>query len=81
MLPSSPYSIVSNVAAGGGGWVRVLRQETTRDHILGPQLLRRVRQRRGHDERGRHADVLLPDPEAGGEETEAVAGGGRRCVA
>ncbi|KAG5831968.1 hypothetical protein ANANG_G00286100 [Anguilla anguilla] len=34
--------------------------------VLRPQLLRRVRQRRRHDERGRDPHVLLPDPEACG---------------
>merc|ERR1712212_266427 len=55
-------------APGGGGRIRVLRQATAGDGVLGAKLLRRVRQRRRHDERGLDADVLVPDPQAGGEE-------------
>lgn len=45
---------------GGGRRLRVLRQTAAGDPVLGSQLLRRVRQRRRHDERGRNPDVLLP---------------------
>merc|ERR1712087_136385 len=55
-------------APGGGGRIRVLRKEAAGDGLLGAKLLRRVRQRGRHDERGRHADVLVPDPQAGREE-------------
>ncbi|KAG5840725.1 hypothetical protein ANANG_G00191730 [Anguilla anguilla] len=38
--------------SGCGRWLRILCQETTCDFILCSKLLRGVRQRRGHDERG-----------------------------
>jgi len=45
-----------------GGWRRlwVLRQTSAGDSVLGAQLLRRVWQRRRHDECWRDFDVLLP---------------------
>lgn len=48
------------VVAGGGGRLRVLCQTAAGDAVLGSQLLRGVRQRRRHDERGRVPHVLLP---------------------
>lgn len=47
-------------SSGRRGRLRVLRQAAAGDHLLRPELLRRVRQRRRHDERGRDPHVLLP---------------------
>lgn len=60
-LPCSP---------GRRGWLRVLQQAPARHPVLGTQLLRRVRQRRRDDERGRELALLIPDPQACGEEAE-----------
>jgi len=54
-------------APGGGGRLRVLRRPAAGHHLLGAQLLRRVRQRRRGDGGRREPDVLLPYPEACGE--------------
>mmetsp|Transcript_7290 Transcript_7290/g.21525 ORF Transcript_7290/g.21525 Transcript_7290/m.21525 type:complete len:308 (+) Transcript_7290:380-1303(+) len=67
-------------APGGGGRLRVLRAPAARDHLLGAQLLRRVRQRGGHDGRRRDADVLVPDPQAG-REGQAPGDRGRGAAA
>ena len=45
---------------GRGRWLRVLCQAPTGDTVLRTQLLRRVRQRRGHDECRRDANVFVP---------------------
>uniref|UniRef100_A0A8C6S4X2 Serine/threonine-protein phosphatase n=1 Tax=Neogobius melanostomus TaxID=47308 RepID=A0A8C6S4X2_9GOBI len=66
-LPSAP---------GCGGWIRVLCQTPTGHTVLGAQLLRRIRQRGRHDERGRVPHVLFPDPKAVGEEGQVPVRGG-----
>lgn len=45
---------------GGRGRLRVLRQATVGHIVLGPQLLRRVRQCRRYDDGGRIIIVLVP---------------------
>ena len=52
-------------AAGGGRRLRVLCAAPSRDALLGTQLLWGVRQRWGHDERGRYAHVLFPGESSG----------------
>lgn len=57
-IPKSPrHGSHLSGASGGGGRLRVLCQEATGHPVLSAQLLRRVRQCRRHDERGRHAHV------------------------
>ena len=56
----SSFLVCFDGPSGCGGRVRVLRKTAAGDHLLGAQLLRRVRQRRRHDERRRLAHVLLP---------------------
>ena len=77
--PTRPGPDLSG-ASGGRRRLRVLRASAIGDHIQCPQLLRRVRQRRGHDERGRHTHVFVSNPQAGGEAaaTDAGRGGGGR---
>jgi hypothetical protein len=55
-------------APGGGGGLLVLRKAAAGDHLQRPQLLRRVRELRRSDERGRLPHVLLPDPQVLQEE-------------
>lgn len=45
---------------GSGRRLRILRQAAAGHAVFGTQLLRRVRQCRSHDERGRDSHVLLP---------------------
>ena len=52
-------------ASGGGRRLRVLCAAPSCDSLLGAELLRGVRQRGGHDERGRHAHVLFPGKSRG----------------
>lgn len=49
--------------AGRGRRLRILRQASVGHPVLSAQLLRRVWQRRCHDERGWDAHVLLPNPQ------------------
>mmetsp|Transcript_7292 Transcript_7292/g.21536 ORF Transcript_7292/g.21536 Transcript_7292/m.21536 type:complete len:308 (+) Transcript_7292:380-1303(+) len=67
-------------APGRRGRLRVPVRAAARDHLLGAQLLRRVRQRGGHDGRRRDADVLVPDPQAG-REGQAPGDRGRGAAA
>mmetsp|Transcript_339 Transcript_339/g.792 ORF Transcript_339/g.792 Transcript_339/m.792 type:complete len:211 (+) Transcript_339:1177-1809(+) len=59
------------------GWVRILRPPSARHPLLRAELLRRVRQRRCHDERRRDAHVLLPNPQASREEATLPVPGWR----